>query len=388
MSNELALISGVQLPAYLKGNAAALALNDNIAAGIRDFIGLQALTMRGKVWRMPVNGKEVAVPAKLNEDGMAEIDVVMIAARPCISKRFYGKPYDDKAEEQPHPDCFSLDGILPDASIAEPVNGNCATCPKNAFGSGKEGRGKACTDYKRIAAVLVDRESAALWQENGKIVALRLDLPPTSLRNFKRVTDALTKHNMPVPACMVALSLDPNETHQVVTFKFVGILPEERFHEILDRATHEDVVAEMNGNGVIEMPRGELELKPTVTAPKPVAAAAPTPPPPPPPVQQKLVKKEAKVKAPDAPAPVAPAAPAVSDADKAKLLDELEDMGKDDLHAACTKLGILMPKAFRSDGLRAAIREHFAKTGAPKRQVAEVANDDDDLEALLSGAVE
>ena len=69
------------------------------------------------------------------------------------------------------PLCSSFDGITGTDS-----NGNsrrCAECPQNAWGSGKEGRGKACKEMRRV--FLMTPENA---------LPIQISFPPTSIGTF------------------------------------------------------------------------------------------------------------------------------------------------------------------------------------------------------------
>lgn len=71
------------------------------------------------------------------------------------------------------PDCSSRDGKHGvDTQTGEIFD--CASCPRNQFGSGKDGIGKACKNGHRIYLL---RENEAL--------PILLTLPPTSLKTFK-----------------------------------------------------------------------------------------------------------------------------------------------------------------------------------------------------------
>ena len=56
--------------------------------------------------------------------------------------------------------------------IGDP-GGECATCYLNKWGSGKDGKGKACKNMHRVYIL-----------REGEMFPLLLTLPPTSIRNF------------------------------------------------------------------------------------------------------------------------------------------------------------------------------------------------------------
>ncbi len=67
------------------------------------------------------------------------------------------------------PDCASLDGKV---GVGSP-GGPCNSCPMNDWGSGRDGKGKACNNRRRIYLLRA-----------GEMFPILLSLPPTSLGNF------------------------------------------------------------------------------------------------------------------------------------------------------------------------------------------------------------
>ena len=77
-----------------------------------------------------------------------------------------GSEYDDNTA----PLCSSTDGKQ---GIGEP-GGTCATCALNRFGTGPEGRGKACKNMRMLYLL-----------RSGEYMPIQLALPPTSLSPFR-----------------------------------------------------------------------------------------------------------------------------------------------------------------------------------------------------------
>ena len=103
--SDLALFSqgGNTLPAHLRNlelDATTKALMGGGGTG-----GMKRISIKGGVWRMMVNGKEVAK----NED--RAMNVVIVAASPKVSRTFYAKTYVEG--EVTAPDCWSADGEVP-----------------------------------------------------------------------------------------------------------------------------------------------------------------------------------------------------------------------------------------------------------------------------------
>lgn len=107
---------------------------------------LKRISIRGRVFRLVVNGEEMSK----NESNSME--VVIVNASKDISRSFYAGAYDQKAETTA-PDCWSPDGVKPDASVLKPQHSNCKDCPKNIKGSGAGGS-RACRFSRRLALAL------------------------------------------------------------------------------------------------------------------------------------------------------------------------------------------------------------------------------------------
>ena len=166
MANELTLFSG-GLPAYMKVGV------DELTQSLMGSSNYKRISIRGGVFRMVVNGKEVVV----NED--RAMNVVIVAAAPKSARTFYLKNYVEG--EVAAPDCSSNNGETPDEGVPHPQSSTCASCPQNIKGSGKDDS-RACRYSRRLAVVLEnDIQSGDIYQltlpamsifgtgENGKM---------------------------------------------------------------------------------------------------------------------------------------------------------------------------------------------------------------------------
>jgi hypothetical protein len=102
------------------------------------------------------------------EKPVTELEGVIIHARK--QNAYYAKPY-NKNEVVP-PDCFSNDGVKPDAGAKAPQHATCNGCPKAEFGTNSMGSGKACRNMKPLYLLLSD----------DSIIPRQLTITPTSLR--------------------------------------------------------------------------------------------------------------------------------------------------------------------------------------------------------------
>jgi hypothetical protein len=156
---------------------------------------------------------------------MPTLDVVIVGVSENISKIYYERAYvegDDNA-----PDCFSLDGIKPDAASPKKQNETCALCPQNQFGSritpaGK--RAKACQDSRRIAVVPL---GDILNEGFGGPMLLRI--PPTSLPNLARYAQDLERKGVgDLNWVGTRLGFDHDLAYPRITFEPVAFITEEQ----------------------------------------------------------------------------------------------------------------------------------------------------------------
>ena len=146
------------LPDYLKEVGL-----DEMTKALAGNTALKRISVRGGVFRMMVNGEEIAK----NEN--RAMNVVIVNGNPHVSRQFYASAY--VAGEASAPDCWSNDGIKPDVSIEAPQNSTCEGCLQNIKGSG-QGESRACRYQQRLAVVLESDIGGDVFQ---------LSLAPTSI---------------------------------------------------------------------------------------------------------------------------------------------------------------------------------------------------------------
>lgn len=150
MSTDLTLSLSNDLPDYLKEVGI-----DDMTKALAGNTGTKRISIRGGVFRMMVNGEEIAK----NENRAMNIVIVNGAAK--VARSFYAGKY--VAGEASHPDCWSNDGDKPDASIEHPQASGCEGCPQNIKGSG-QGDSRACRYQQRLAVVLADDVEGDVFQ--------------------------------------------------------------------------------------------------------------------------------------------------------------------------------------------------------------------------------
>ena len=274
MSNELAVLDG-GLPSYLK----ELDLDDTTKALMGGGGGGESkrISIKGGVWRMMVNGKEVAQ----NED--RTMNVVVAAASPKVSRTFYMKQYSEGGDVV-SPDCWSADGEVPDSKARNPQSKRCIDCPQNEKGSG-QGDSRACRFSQRLAVVLANDVRGDLYQ---------LTLPATSIFGsgepgkwpLQTYAKMLGGKGVPVTAVVTEMKFDTNSATPKITFRPVRVLEPNEHEAVIEQgksvAAQRAItmtVAEMDGAKVEAPVAPKLEAKKTVEkveAEEVVEEAAPT----------------------------------------------------------------------------------------------------------------
>jgi len=259
MSNDIAVLDS-GLPDYLK----TLQVDDTTKALMGGGSGSQSkrISIRGSVWRLMINGKEVTH----NED--RHLNVVIVAAAPKVSRTYYAQQYQEGGEVVA-PDCWSADGDVPDAKAASPQSKRCVDCPQNIAGSG-QGNSRACRYSQRIAVVLANDVGGDVFQ---------LTLPSTSIfgegTNGKWPLQAYGKmlgsKGIPVTAVVTEMRFDTNSATPKVNFKAVKFLEADQ-HQIAIKQGQTDVAKR-----AITMTVAEVDGVKTKALPTPKAAAEPAP---------------------------------------------------------------------------------------------------------------
>ena len=167
--------SSSKVPAYLaklkaKGGGSLAAFSANVGGGF------PVLHIKGKEFSVTRDGVRTQLQLP-DADGelvpATYVDLVLLKANANLSKVYYAKGYEEGAANA-KPDCFSNGGVRPDAAAATPQSKACASCPHNVFGTGAGGKGKACSDSRRVAV-------AASGTPNEPML---LRVPPASLKNL------------------------------------------------------------------------------------------------------------------------------------------------------------------------------------------------------------
>lgn len=142
------------------------------------------------------------------------------------------------------PDCFSLQKAGDDPGKAEklmkphekstdPQSDKCSICPKNEWGSADTGRGKACSNNRRLVLITEDGlEDPA----NAQIVTIKV--PTTSVKMWAGyVSNIADVKKRPPLGVVTEISLVPHAKHQFeMHFKLVREVDGDIIGAIIDKA--------------------------------------------------------------------------------------------------------------------------------------------------------
>ena len=275
MSNIIPFDSGT-LPAYLKAANRAV-INDDLTAHAGT--GFPVISIKGKVFAVVRDGDRNVLPNPKDPDSPAtSIEVVMVKANKGTSKVFYAKGYQEGSENT-KPDCFSNEGIKPDASVAAPQAKTCALCPHSQWGSkigDGGGKGKACQDSVRMAIATPEMINDPYL----------LRVPPASIKSLGEYGKMLAKRGVGYNMVVTRIGFDMEAPTPKLTFRPTGLLDDATFAKVQEAIASDTVRSILGGMAAAEVAEDEEAELPTYTPPaaepvaeKPVAAkpAAPKP---------------------------------------------------------------------------------------------------------------
>jgi hypothetical protein len=111
----------------------------------------------GRTFKRVVGGEQIGKAAP------NQLDVIIVDWLAEPSRKFYAGAYDPNAKAT-LPDCWSNDGVTPEAGAKGKQASSCAACPKNVKGSGTNGKGKACRYERRLAILVAGDPSGDVYQ--------------------------------------------------------------------------------------------------------------------------------------------------------------------------------------------------------------------------------
>lgn len=151
-------------------------------------------------------GTSWEVPSLEGTDSVKALDGVIVGWR---SPRFFYHLSIDETGGGQAPDCASDDGVIGVGEFQAGSEGNpsgqCATCPKNEWGSaldskGEPTRGKACRETRQLFMLLP-----------GSVLPISVTVPPTSIKPMKQYLLRLASNSVPYYGAVTRLELEPQQ---------------------------------------------------------------------------------------------------------------------------------------------------------------------------------
>lgn len=201
---------------------------------------------------------------RLNEDGVettvgVTLDTIIVGANPRVSKVFYAKAFDASASDV-RPDCWSNDGLKPDASVQAPVHAGCADCPNNVLGSKilpSGAKSKMCADQRHLAVV-----AAA---DPTKVYSLTV--PVSGMKALREYFKELGNYGIGPEEAVTELGFDDAASYPKITFKQKGYVPEKAISRV-------DALIESDAVKVATRQLAPTSAGPALAAPAAKAAIA------------------------------------------------------------------------------------------------------------------
>ena len=158
--------------------------------------------------------------------------VVGVAA---YENTWYDRPYDP--ENVSPPACFALS--MDDANIEHhpdsPMpqkDGPCSMCDLAQWGSGANGKGKACKNARRLSLLAFD-DNANL----GEAQMAMLKCPPTSLKSWASYAKSITlRYKRPTSTVITEVSFNDSNDYPQLEFDLVELLNEEDIKTVMVRS--------------------------------------------------------------------------------------------------------------------------------------------------------
>lgn len=225
--SDLTLLSQ-NLPAHLR----EVEVDETTKALMGGGGGAKRISIEGGVWRMLVNGKEVAQ----NED--RSMSVVIVAAAPKVSRTFYAGTY--KKGVATAPDCWSPDGEVPDAKARNPQSKTCKDCPQNIKGSG-QGDSRACRFSQRLAVVLENDIGGDVYQLSLSATSIFGEGQPGKwpLQTYAKM---IGSKGVPITSVVTEMRFDTNSSTPKLTFKPVRFLETSEFNAAVSKGKTADAI--------------------------------------------------------------------------------------------------------------------------------------------------
>lgn len=227
----------LQIPASFKGKQMAQAFqqslnatDDNLSEGIGQ--SYPVIGYKGKVWTLRVRGERKTIIRPDDGTPSGYLDVIILGQAKAKSKSYYK---DFKDGDSSPPLCSSIDGIVPDAGVAQKQCESCALCPKNVWKTDANGRkGRECTDYKRLAVLILPTQTAPVMGGKALVEPCFLRVPPDSLNSLAIMGETMAAQGYHPSSYITRITFDPAKAHPCMVFRPLQELTDKEAPVILE----------------------------------------------------------------------------------------------------------------------------------------------------------
>ena len=160
--------------------------------------------------RISVKGSKFRLPDGTASDGPLNAIIVDYTN----SNAWYEKDWVEGTVTPP--DCWSIGKIIndlkPHASVEKPINSDCATCPKNQYGS--KGRGKDCTNSV-LLAILPEG-----FDDDAEVLTIKI--APKGLKDWGQYVRTLEQQGVDPVQVVTSISFAPGMSYPQLKFRALG----------------------------------------------------------------------------------------------------------------------------------------------------------------------
>lgn len=152
-------------------------------------------------------------------DGMNLGNEIQVVVVDFVSRNtFYSAPYN--SQNPVPPDCYAigkdLGAMAPEQDSPALQADKCATCPLNQFGSGNNGKSKACKNTRELAVRIVNPDDDG-YDPSAPLYTL--SLPPTAIRSFDGAVAAVMRSlNGPPLKAILTVTARNKGTYAEISF--------------------------------------------------------------------------------------------------------------------------------------------------------------------------
>jgi hypothetical protein len=213
-----------------------------------------------------INGEQIGNAVR------GEINVIIVAALPKVSRIYYREKFDPN-KEATLPNCWSNLGDKPEAGAADKQHSNCADCPQNIKGSGENG-GKACRYQRRISVLVEGDASGDVYQFNVPAKSL-FGKGTGNVHPFESYVKFLIANGESPDNVVTNISFDVNADTMELLFTPLRNISDEEY-ELVKQAQHKPetkqytMITVAQADGVTKQPaaKAKAEEAPAQPAPK------------------------------------------------------------------------------------------------------------------------